>query len=440
MGGTNDPNGYRDEYYAELRRLDDLEYETDADTIRTWAKESTNDYSTRANQMCNVRTLSQRAHAGGFPALTEMESESDFYALHETLHDGSNPNVKDGGLKYSTLRNIRKSAVNFFRDGVGVDWAEEIEIGGPEPTKVTEDDIYVAAEVEALFDAAQNPRDKALMATLLATGQRISAVLSLRIRDVDLNGSTGFIYLNDEAIGLKGAAGKRPLLWATEYVKNWLDLHPCSDSRDAAVFCVVEGQSHPHRDSPADPMSPWGVNQQLRRIGTRAGIDKPVNPHNFRHSAVTRMVRDGVPEQQIKWMVGWKPDSAQFERYTHLTDDEMVAAMLEHYDIAESESDIGRPGLETCISCDAALDAWVNPVACPGCGLSLSHSSTVIANAIEQVHDDATEEAIESTDPDLVEAFQAIREATNNDDPRTLVQAFADALDATEPASTGGEI
>jgi site-specific recombinase XerD len=470
MATTDDPNGYRQDFEAELRRLNDyvscsarrdrcgwaaseggeaanVALETrecpnpecpapedevtiqvldqgDADAIRTWANRLTHEYSTRATKVTYLRKLSIRAEAGGHPPLTEMDGASDFYALHDGIRDGTNPDVKDDGQAESTLRTLRSAARTFFRDALDVDWAEEINVDGPQQSKVTEDDIFVGDEVEKLFAAARNPRDKALMGALLATGQRISALLSLRLRDVDLDGQTGFIYLNDEAIGLKGAAGKRPLLWATEYVKNWMDVHPCAGDPEAALFCVTQGQDHPEREDAAEPMSTWGVNQQFRRIRDRANIDKPVNPHNFRHSAITRMVRDGVPDQQIKWMVGWKPDSGQFERYTHLKDNEMAAAMLDHYDLgADEESTIGKPRMEECPSCDAALDAWVNPVACPGCGLSLSHEAGAIEDAAEDAEEDATERGFESTDPEEIEALEAIRDAV--DDPAALAEQLA---------------
>ncbi|WP_049998455.1 tyrosine-type recombinase/integrase [Halococcus sediminicola] len=311
-----------------------------------------------------------------------MSDSWEFYELHDSLRDGSNPDVKDAGLSPSTLRTLRQTARVFFRDALKREWSEDIVIGTVPETKITADDIFVSEEIEALFSVCQNPRDKAIMGVLLATGQRMSATLSLRVGDVDLSGRTGVIHLNDEAVGLKGAGGPRPLLWATEYVKNWLDVHPSADDESAALFCVLGVKYDNHPDERRyEALSASGVRQQLRRIATRAGVEKPVNPHNFRHTAITRMVRDGVPDQQIKWTVGWKKDSSQFDRYTHLRDDEMLQSVLEHHDLAEPESDIGRPTLETCPSCGAALDGWVNPAACPGCGLSLSHDSLDVAGA-----------------------------------------------------------
>lgn len=207
-------------------------------------------------------------------------------------------------------------------------------------------------------------------------------------------------------------------------MKNWLDVHPERDNDDAALFCILKDMDHPERDSDAQPLNPLGVNQQLRRIGERAEIDKPVNPHNFRHSAVTRMVRDGLTDQRIKWMVGWKPDSTQFERYTHLRDDKMIQGVLEHYDLEEPDAAIGKPELETCPSCDAALDSWVNPVACPGCGLSLSNKSEALVDAAEEIRETATEAAIESTDPDEITAAKALREGFG--DPQQIQAKLAE--------------
>lgn len=465
MGGTNDPHNYNQQLRKELQRLSKhiactkrgcdwgikldealppdadrtrpcgdsdcagtAEYcltPADARAIREWAHSLNGAVSTQQSRLVYLRTLARRALKGGYGPLTEMERPSDFYELHASLSSGKNPDL-DSALSDNTLRVTRQAARLFFRDGLGHEWGNEINIGSPEPSHITEDDVLRSEEVEALFSAAANSRDKALMGLLLATGQRISATLSLRVRDVDLDGRTGFIYLNDEAIGLKGAAGKRPLLWASEYVTNWLDVHPYQDTPDAALFTHLKGRNRSDRDG-TEALSPWGVNQAFRRIHDRTDLDKKVNPHSFRHSAITRMARDGVPEQHIKWMVGWKKDSSQFERYVHLRDDEQAQGVLEHYDIAEEDNDIGRPTLEECPRCDAALDAWVAPVACPGCGLSLSHRAADVADAAEEVEENATEAAIDSMDPQEIEALRAIREAV--DDPAALAEKLAQLED-----------
>lgn len=399
MASSDDPSGYRNAFETELGRLNDLPYDPDARAIRTWANQMTHEYSTRENRVVNARKLSKRAAEAGLPPLTEMSSVDEFYELHDTLRDGSNPDVKDDGLAESTLRNIRGAARRFFGEATDVEWYEEIQVGAAPESKVTADDIYVADEVTTLFEATRNARDKALMATLLATGLRISAVLSIQRDDVDLEGQTGFVHVTDEAIGMKGFAGERPLLWATEYVKNWMDVHPVKEPK-AALFCPIKDQKHPERNGPGDPLSPWGVNQQLRRVKSRA-VDagafpehKAVNPHNFRHSAITRMVRDGLSEPRIKWLVGWDEDSGQLARYSHLRDDEHMAGVLEHYDLEPEDAAVGKPSLVECPSCGAILDDWVNPKACPGCGVSLSDTAADLQEAAEDVQEDVTETAL----------------------------------------------
>jgi predicted Zn-ribbon and HTH transcriptional regulator len=57
-------------------------------------------------------------------------------------------------------------------------------------------------------------------------------------------------------------------------------------------------------------------------------------------------------------------------------------------------------------------------------------------DAAETIHEEATEEATEATDPETIEALQAIRDATDTDDPATVVKAVAEVLDrdgATAP-------
>jgi len=78
--------------------------------------------------------------------------------------------------------------------------------------------MYTEDEVQALREAVDNARDRCMLELFLNTGQRIRAIQTLRVKDVDPeDGTTGSYYLNTDAEGLKGAAqngSKRPLLGA----------------------------------------------------------------------------------------------------------------------------------------------------------------------------------------------------------------------------------
>lgn len=370
MASVDDPRGDRNRFEHELELLEDIDQET-ATAIRRWAESMTTEYSTRAGHIQRVRML-----AGRSPEPLASLDEDGFYELHSQLRSGSHPDVKDSGLAESTLRAVRSSARLFFRDALDREWAEDISVGAATASPVTPDDLVTSEDITALFDAVTNARDAALLATLIATGQRISATLSLRIRDVDLTGRAGTIHLNDEALGLKGASGPRPLLWATGFVGQWLNVHPRGADPGAALFCTLKsGQGgpgeHSRRYEKGDPLSRFQAHSRLKDLAEAAGVEPvKVKPHNLRHAAITRMARDNWSEQKIKWMVGWSKDSSQFERYQHLQDEEMLDSILDDHGISKDDvDDVGRAELDACPRCDTTLRPGAS--FCDNCGIAL---------------------------------------------------------------------
>lgn len=90
-----------------------------------------------------------------------------------------------------------------------------------ERTPLTKDDI------QAIREACDNLRDHALIELFVYTGQRLRAIQTLRVKEIDLENEV--YYLNTDDAGLKDAdkvGGKRPLLGATKAVSQWLDAPP----------------------------------------------------------------------------------------------------------------------------------------------------------------------------------------------------------------------
>jgi len=133
----------------------------------------------------------------------------------------------DDGYSKGSVGQYQSALKAFYRyhDGHDVD-PEEIPVFAPEKSPVDERDMFTVDEVQAMRDAIDSPRERCLFELLAFTGQRIRAIQTLRIKDIDLD--EGLLYLKG-AEGLKGAKGKRPLLGAEEYVRRWLDYHPTGE-------------------------------------------------------------------------------------------------------------------------------------------------------------------------------------------------------------------
>ncbi len=75
------------------------------------------------------------------------------------------------------------------------------------------------------------------------------------------------------------------------------------------------------------PLTRSGVAQIVHALGSRAALDRPVNPHLLRHSWMTQMIRQGMNPIQLR-IIGGASEGVIAEHYTHLTADDGYDAML----------------------------------------------------------------------------------------------------------------
>lgn len=98
-------------------------------------------------------------------------------------------NDKTEGYADGTRRQYRQAARHFFNH-LDREWADRIKVGKAPTSEdpIGRDDVLTARECDALLAAVDHLRDRALITTLLATGQRITVLLTLRVGDVNFEG------------------------------------------------------------------------------------------------------------------------------------------------------------------------------------------------------------------------------------------------------------
>ncbi|GAA0206366.1 tyrosine-type recombinase/integrase [Halobaculum roseum] len=343
-------------------------------------REASGDFepSTQANLLTNLRRACELAEK---PVVDWEHSEygSDHTDFVLGLQNGTLDGAPAGGYSESYVGNIKR-CLSIYLNHLGKEWNEDIRVGQPSDGKITEADCFTASETSRLIGVS-NTRDSAMWAMWLATGQRRSAMGSVLCKDVKIEGNSGGFHLNPEAIGLKGAEGYRPLLWATPYVARWINEHPTwPEDPEAALFvCQRSGNGY----DLGDALGVSGITKALKRAGDRAGIDKhKQKTHRLRHTAIRRMIRDGLSDQWIKYMVGWGEDSPQLARYGSLSDESKARDIELHYGI-EEEADEEKHLFENCPACDTPISDLTGASFCPSCGLALKHDSDQMERVAE---------------------------------------------------------
>lgn len=179
-------------------------------------------------------------------------------------------------------------------------------------------------EVKDIVGACKTSRDRAFIMLLYEGGFRIGELASLTWSQVKM----------DEDFALINVYGKTekprmvPCRDAKTYLIQYMNDYqiPVPPPRDDLVFW---GQWKGDRVQ----MTYNGMAKFIKEATKRAGIQKKITPHIFRHSSITQAVRDGMGEQVIKSIYWGNSDTAMLKTYSHITGHDILNAVKERYGI-----------------------------------------------------------------------------------------------------------
>jgi len=372
--------------------------------------------TTVGNHLFHLRKLAYRADG----TLTNM-SRSEIEDLLDAMKGGTHADVKDEGIG---VGNYQATLRVFYRyhDQLGID-AKKIDIERSTGRDLSPNALLYQDEVDDLLHACfENARDRAFIALALATGQRIDALRTLRLKHIERGeNGTMAVQLNEEEGQLKGASGKKPLLWSKQYVREWVDNHPYTGQPDAALFCALDKAVLKRHDvEPAQPMDDSAFRRILNNRAEKAGIEKNVYPHLLRHCAITRMVLEGLQSQTIKNIVGWSAESSEFSTYVTLADDLQNDSVRQQLGYPDSGNDVivGRPTLEKCLNCGDRLPEGAET--CMTCQTPLTHAAAEDP-AGEVAEETARESYRQAEDMDTVEKVQMIDDLLDDPEVKELL-------------------
>ena len=263
-----------------------------------------------------------------------------------------------------------KQVIKTFLKVVNTEAAETIH-----PRKVennlTPNDLLTEAEITAMISYAPNLRDKALFACLWDGGMRKSELLSTKIKDASFDKYGCLLWLPVSKTQPRPAR----LVFASSYLREWLDAHPNKDKKDNFIFCSL---LQPHGQ-----LSDNGLYEQIKRIAKKAGITKRVTPHRWRSSRATDLSKK-VSEQSLKNIMGWSPNSQVVKVYVKLSGQDIDDAMLAANGIVRDEADTAPSLLATerCARCGEINGK--NRELCFKCGLPLSEGARLSAEEEER--------------------------------------------------------
>ena len=143
-------------------------------------------------------------------------------------------------------------------------------------------------EVEKLRMACADVRERAILEMLLATGCRLSELIGMNIEDLNFK---------DNSIRVIGKGNKERIVFFNPRTKVHLDKY--LENRKGSSKALFVGSRKPY-----NRLGSRAVEKIINKIATRAGFDKAVFPHLFRHTMASLGLQAGANIVAIQSLLG----------------------------------------------------------------------------------------------------------------------------------------
>lgn len=183
-------------------------------------------------------------------------------------------------------------------------------------------DVLTTGEIDRIIAAVDGTtpkeiRDAAMLEVLYSCGLRVSELTSLRIRD---------LFFGEGYIRATGKGDKQRLVpissTARERIHRYLEVRRSARAGEETLFLNNRGSS----------LTRVMIFTILREAARRAGIEKKISPHTFRHSFATHLLEGGASIRQVQELLGHE-SILTTEIYTHLDDSHLRQTVEEHLPI-----------------------------------------------------------------------------------------------------------
>lgn len=220
--------------------------------------------------------------------------------------------LKDAGLAATSIRRAQSALRTYFAFLLGEGVLED------DPTERLESprvwrrlpDVLSREEVERLLEAPDEThphywRDRAILELLYASGMRVSELVELPLRSLDLDERIALVYGKGSKERLVPVGGP-----AARAVGRYLaGTRPELDRGKGKGILFLNA-----RGEPLTRQAVWGL---VKDASERAGIERKVSPHTLRHTFATHLLEGGADLAVVQELLG-HADISTTQIYTHV--------------------------------------------------------------------------------------------------------------------------
>ena len=157
-------------------------------------------------------------------------------------------------------------------------------------------------------------RNKTMIILLLNSGLRLSEMINLKWKDINL--MTGQLKV------VEGKGAKDRILWIDDYtikeLQEWKERQFTEWGKTDIVFSTRT----------LNKLDGKAVRKMIKTYTDKAGIDKDITTHSLRHTFASDLLRDTKNIRIVQKALGHS-DISTTQIYTHIVDDELEQAMKE---------------------------------------------------------------------------------------------------------------
>lgn len=198
------------------------------------------------------------------------------------------------------------------------------------------EEILTKEDIKKMINSASSIRDRAFISVLYESGCRIGELLTLKLKNVIFD-EYGAI------INVFGKTGSRRirLISCVPELSQLIENHTFKNDNESYLWI----------DQYQNPLGYPATRKILKKIAKKSNIQKPVNPHAFRHARATHLANH-LTEAQMKEYFGWTQASKMASIYVHLSGRDVDDAILKLHGKKIQENKQDEIQTKTCIRCN----------------------------------------------------------------------------------------
>lgn len=170
-------------------------------------------------------------------------------------------------------------------------------------------------ELEKIFEKTsfQTPyeiRNRLILELLFATGLRVSELIQIELKDIDLK---------EKTIRTLGKGKKERIVYFGDYAIEYLELY-INDARN--VLLEKNKSNYLLVGKNSSQLTRNRINEIIETEMNRAGLHHKISPHVLRHTFATQLLNSGADIRSVQELLGHENLSTT-QIYTHITSEQL---------------------------------------------------------------------------------------------------------------------